>query len=299
MSDNQLRVLPKVSISYRFDEAEDGNMIYANAASGLRSGGYNIQMFGDLLQSSLRNDMMRTLADDPQLGPRLNSYMTIGENPSADGVTTYDPEYSWNFEVGTHLSLLDKHLSVQAAVFYNLVYDQQITRFVAGSGLGRQVLNAGKSTSCGGELSVSGWFPIGGNPLRLVGNYGYTHATFKDYDAGEGVDYSGNYVPFAPQHTMSFTADYFFPIGAVTMNVGLSTTGAGRIYWTEDNSVSQPYYQLLNAHVGMEYKKVSLNVWGNNLTNQDYTPFYFVSRGTGFAQRSRPLQVGATVGVRF
>ena len=98
---------------------------------------------------------------------------------------------------------------------------------------------------------------------------------------------------------MSFSADYFFPIGAVTMNVGVGTTGMGRIFWTEDNSASQGYYQLLNAHVGMEYKKLTVNVWGSNLTNQSYTPFYFVSRGIGFAQRCRPLQVGLTVGLKF
>ncbi len=302
MSDDQLRVLPKLAISYRFDDADDANMIYISAASGLRSGGYNFQMFSDLLQASLRNDMMRTLAEDPQLAPSM-ARMTIDENPEAKDYTRYDPETSWNFEAGTHLTFLEQHLNVQAAVFYNLVYNQQVTRFAAGSGLGRQVLNVGESASCGGELSISGWFPVGGNPLRLSGNYGYTHATFTKYDAGEvngeAVDYTGNYVPFAPQHTMSFTADYFFPIGAVTMNVGVGTTGMGRIYWTEDNSASQGYYQLLNAHVGMEYKKLTVNVWGNNLTNQNYTPFYFVSRGTGFAQRCRPLQVGLTIGLKF
>ena len=302
MSDDQLRVLPKLAISYRFDDSDDANMVYISAASGLRSGGYNFQMFSDLLQNSLRNDMMRTLAEDPQLAPSM-ARMTIDENPAAEDYTRYDPETSWNFEVGTHLTFLEQHLNVQAAVFYNLVYDQQVTRFAAGSGLGRQVLNVGQSASCGGELSISGWFPVAGNPLRLSGNYGYTHATFTNYDAGEvngeAVDYTGNYVPFAPQHTMSFTADYFFPIGAVTMNVGVGTTGMGRIYWTEDNSASQGYYQLLNAHVGMEYKKLTVNIWGNNLTNQNYTPFYFVSRGTGFAQRCRPLQVGLTVGLKF
>lgn len=299
MSDDQLRVLPKLAISYRFDDA---NMIYVSTASGLRSGGYNFQMFSDLLQASLRNDMMRTLAEDPQLASSM-ARMTIDENPEAQDYTRYDPETSWNFEAGTHLTFLEQHLNVQAAVFYNMVYNQQVTRFAAGSGLGRQVLNVGESASCGGELSISGWFPVGGNPLRLSGNYGYTHATFTKYDAGEvngeAIDYTGNYVPFAPQHTMSFTVDYFFPIGAVTMNVGVGTTGMGRIYWTEDNSASQGYYQLLNAHVGMEYKKLTVNVWGNNLTNQSYTPFYFVSRGIGFAQRCRPLQVGLTIGLKF
>ena len=304
MSDDQLRVLPKAVLSYRFDSTDDSNLVYASAASGLRSGGYNFQMFSDLIQTSMRNDLQRAMREDSYIGPSMQRFTPEpSENPAAEDYTRYDPETSWNFEVGTHLTFLEQHLNVQAAVFYNLVYNQQVTRFAAGSGLGRQVLNVGESASCGGELTVSGWFPVAGNPLRLSGNYGYTHATFTNYDAGElngeAVDYTGNYVPFAPQHTMSFAADYFFPIGAVTMNVGVGTTGLGRIYWTEDNSVSQPYYQLLNAHVGMEYKKVSLNIWGNNLTNQDYTPFYFVSRGTGFAQRCRPLQVGLTIGLKF
>lgn len=304
MSDNQLRVLPKAVLSYRFDSTDDSNLVYASAANGLRSGGYNFQMFSDLIQASMRNDLQRTMREDSYLGPSMQRFTPEpGANPAAEDYTRYDPETSWNFEVGTHLTFLEQHLNVQAAVFYNLVYNQQVTRFAAGSGLGRQVLNVGESASCGGELSISGWFPVGGNPLRLSGNYGYTHATFTKYDAGEvngkAVDYTGNYVPFAPQHTMSFTADYFFPIGAVTMNVGVGTTGMGRIYWTEDNSASQGYYQLLNAHVGMEYKKLTVNVWGNNLTNQNYTPFYFVSRGTGFAQRCRPLQVGLTIGLKF
>jgi len=304
MSDDQLRVLPKATISYRFDPEDDTKLVYASAASGMRSGGYNFQMFSDLIQTSMRNDLQRTMLADPVLGPSMSRTTPApGENPSPESLTTYDPETSWNFEVGTHLSFLEQHLNIQAALFYNIVHDQQITRFVAGSGLGRQVLNAGESASYGGELSISGWFPVGGNPMRLSGNYGYTHATFTNYDAGmvNGVetDYTGNYIPFAPQHTMSFTADYFFPVGAVTMNVGVGTTGMGRIYWTEDNSASQPYYQLLNAHVGVEYKKFTANVWGSNLTNQDYTPFYFVSRGVGFAQRCRPLQVGVTVGFKF
>ena len=304
MSDDQLRVLPKATISYRFDPEDDTKLVYASAASGMRSGGYNFQMFSDLIQTSMRNDLQRTMLADPVLGPSMSRTTPApSENPSPESLTTYDPEASWNFEVGTHLSFLEQHLNIQAALFYNIVHDQQITRFVAGSGLGRQVLNAGESASYGGELSISGWFPVGGNPMRLSGNYGYTHATFTNYDAGmvNGVetDYTGNYIPFAPQHTMSFTADYFFPVGAVTMNVGVGTTGMGRIYWTEDNSASQPYYQLLNAHVGVEYKKFTANVWGSNLTSQDYIPFYFVSRGIGFAQRCRPLQVGVTVGFKF
>lgn len=303
LRDNQTRALPKVALSYRFDPDNAGNLVYASVSNGLRSGGYNIQMFGDLLQMSLRNDMMRTLANDPQLGPRISSYVDIADNPSADSATVFKPETSWNYEVGAHATLLNGHLTLHGALFYILVNDVQVTRFASNRGFGRQVLNAGKSQSCGAELALSGWFNLGGNPLRLNANYGYTRATFKDYDAGElggqQLDYSGNYVPFAPQHTMAFSADYAFPIGKVLVDIGVNTTGVGRVYWTEDNTASEPYYQLLGAHIGCQYKILSLDLWGNNLTNKNYVPFYFVSQGRGFAQRSRPRQFGATLTLRF
>ena len=306
MSDSQTRLLPKIVLSYRFGKKTSPltSMVYASVSEGFRSGGYNIQMFGDLIQVSMKNDLMRDLANDPTLGAPMGRYMPeIADNPSASSATVYKPETSWNYEVGTHLNLFDSHLTVSAALFYIMVNDQQITRFAAGSGLGRQVLNAGKSQSCGMELSASGWFNIAHNPLRLTANYGYTHATFTDYDAGvsngENIDYDGNYLPFAPRHTFSASADYLFPIRVVTMDLGINTTGQGRIYWTEDNAAYQSYYQLLGAHIGVKYKEISLTLWGRNLTGKSYMPFYFVSQGQGFAQRSRPRQFGATLSIKF
>ena len=278
-------------------------MLYASVSEGFRSGGYNIQMFSDLIQASMRNDLMRSLSDDPTLGPRMGRYMAIGENPSADSTTVFRPERSWNYEVGTRLSLFKGHLTANAALFYIMVSDQQITRFAAGNGLGRQVLNAGKSQSYGMEISLSGWFNMGHNPLRLTANYGYTHATFTNSDAGisdgQVLDYDGNFLPFAPRHTFSASADYLFPIRAAIMDVGVNTNGLGRTYWTEDNTSSQSYYQLLGAHFGVRYKIFNLTLWATNLTNKRYTPFYFVSRGQGFAQCSRPRQFGATLSLRF
>ncbi len=308
LSDNQTRLLPRLALSYRWNTSDD-NLVYASVSEGLRSGGYNFQMFSDLIQSSMRNDMMRSLAAEPSLAAYMSRFMPpVADNPSADSTTVFRPERSWNYEIGIHFNLLDRHLTASAALFYIMVRDQQITRFSASSGLGRQVLNAGKSQSCGMELSLSGWFNIARNPLQLTANYGYTHATFTDYDAGisEGanIDYDGNYLPFAPRHTFSASADYLFPVKNVTIDLGLDTHGIGRTYWTEDNSASQPYYQLLGAHIGARYvtkeqTTLSLMLWATNLTNKDYTPFYFVSRGQGFAQTNRPRQFGATFSVRF
>lgn len=303
LNDRQKQVLPRVALSYRWDREDDGNLVYVCYSEGLRSGGYNIQMFSELIQASLRNDMMRDLAADPKLGPMFSQNMPpVGENPSADSATVYRPERSRNYEAGVHLSLFNKRLTASAAVFCITVSDQQITRLAVGNGLGRQVLNAGKSRSCGMELSLSGRLYIADNPLQLTANYAYTNATFTDYDAGT-ADYAGNHLPFAPRHSVSASADYLFPIKSVIVDLGVNTTGQGRTYWTEDNQYMQPYYQLLGAHVGarctVKQTTLSLTLWATNLAGKDYTPFLFISRGQAFAQTGQPRRIGATLNVRF
>ena len=292
--------LPKAVLSYRFNKK--GNMVYASVAKGFRSGGYNIQMFSDLIQTSLKNEMMRTLAADPTLGPRMTNYMTIGEDPKAEDAVVFKPETSWNYEVGAHLNLLDNHLTAQLSAFYIDTKDQQIARF-SPSGLGRQMVNAGESESYGAEVSLKGWMNICRNVLNLFASYGYTHAEFKDYDAGEdkGVayNYDGNYVPFAPQHTFAAAIDFVMPIKCTYLTVGANVNGAGRTYWTEDNAISEPLYALLGAHVKLCWKNVSLNLWGKNLTDKQYVPFAFVSMGNTWAQTSRPRQFGLDLTLKF
>jgi outer membrane receptor protein involved in Fe transport len=168
------------------------------------------------------------------------------------------------------------------------------------------MVNAGKSESYGLDLGLSTVFNIGDDVLNANASYGYTHATFTDYDGGENKGetfvYDGNYVPFAPQHTMSLATDYTmnFSHGVVrNLCVGANLTGRGRTYWTEKNDVSQPFYMLLGAHVTADFGKLKVNLWGKNLTQTDYVPFYFESMSKGFAQTCRPLQIGVDVAYRF
>lgn len=301
--------LPKAAVAYRFDD--DGGLVYASVAKGFRSGGYNIQMFSDLIQTSLRNDMMRALGNDPQLGAAMSRYMQIGDNPAADSATVFKPETSWNYELGTRFACLDRHLNVQASAFYIRTRDQQIARF-AQSGLGRQMVNAGESESYGAEVSLSGWCRMLRNVLTFNASYGYTHATFRSYDAGESAGeshvYDGNFVPFAPLHTLSLAAEYVVQLGAEReearaprplLTVGGNLVGNGRVYWTEDNAASEPFYVLLGAHVGLRLGSVAVNVWGKNLADRQYVPFYFTSMSQGWAQTCRPRQFGVDVALAF
>lgn len=293
------QLLPKMALTYRINER---NLVYASVSKGFRSGGYNIQMFSDLIQTSLQNDMMRTLAEKM---PMMNNFISISDNPSADSTTVFKPETSWNYEVGAHLSLFNGLLSVDAAVFLVDTRNQQIARY-AESGLGRQMVNAGRSRSYGADVSVASLVDIGRNSLSLQAAYGYTHATFLDYDGGtykeESFVYDGNHVPFAPLHNFSLAADYAVPFsrGIIkSLSMGANVTGTGRIYWTEKNDVSQPFYALLGAHLTADFGIAEVNVWGKNLTQTRYVPFYFESMSKGFAQTCRPLQLGIDICVRF
>lgn len=140
---------------------------------------------------------------------------TFEGNPSQ---TRYKPEYSYNYEIGGHFSLFNNKIQLDMAAFYMDIYDQQISKF-AGSGLGRIMVNAGRGQSAGAELSLRG--SLIDKKLDWFATYGYTHATFKRYEAQTateeqtGINYNGNFVPFVPQHIPLFrpgcSAASFFP----------------------------------------------------------------------------------------
>lgn len=225
--------------------------------------------------------------------------MPIGEALDATHTTVYKPEYSWNYEAGTHLASSNGRWMADAAVFLIDTRDQQIARF-SEHGFGRMMVNAGKSRSCGAEASVRGQV---NKHVALTANYGYTHSIFRVYDDGSGTDYSHNYVPFVPRHTCSLDGSYtfFFSENSWVKNLllGVTYSGAGKVYWTESNSVSEDYYNLLSARAVLRTRLLELELWGKNLTDSRYNTFYFESMSRGFSQHARPLQVGIDLRLHF
>ena len=117
-------------------------------------------------------------------------------------------------------------------------------------------------------------------------------------------NYTDNYVPFSPLHNFSLAADYSLPLSASSscasrLFFGANLTGQGKTYWTEDNTASEPFYMLLGAHAGVQLGDMTINIWGKNLTDKSYVPFYFVSMSNGFAQTCRPRQFGIDLTYQF
>jgi len=235
-----------------------------------------------------------------------------GERMDVAKSMTYKPEYSWNYELGTHLLLCEHRVSLDAAIYYMDTRNQQIARF-ADSGLGRMMVNAGSSESYGAELTLSAQVT---SCWSTTLNYGYTHATFTDYEDGSTttseagkkvhVNYNGNYVPFIPQHTLNATLRYDIPCAKAAFfqkaSVGINYSGVGRIYWTEKNDALQNFYNLLGADFTLTKRICEMTVWTKNALNADYNSFCFnnsTSSDKFFAQRGTPFQIGADLRFRF
>lgn len=306
-SSDYVQLLPKFALKY---DISDKSNIYLSVAKGYRSGGYNVQMFSDLIQSDMSTKMVDAIiAASPEAMRETIKNMIVsnmpgyGKTTDVSLVTKYKPEYSWNYEVGSHFNMFNNKLRADVAAFLMNTHDQQIVKFVD-SGLGRIMVNAGSSRSYGAEVSLLAAIT---SSLNLNMNYGYTQSTFRKYDGGtssskETIDYSGNYVPFVPKHTLSAGGDYTFLFNNSLINkltLGANYTGAGRIYWTESNDKSQNFYGTLNAFASISTKAVQVDLWGHNLTDKNYTTFYFESMHRGFEQKNKPLQIGVDIRYHF
>lgn len=281
-----LELLPKFAVNFTTGVGD----LYATATRGYKAGGFNTQIFSDILQNKFKNTLM---ADAMGAMGRPSA----PEEPSPydeASVTTYDPEYSWNYEVGGHLRFAEGRVGLDFAAFWIECRDQQLTVFPEGLTTGRMMSNAGKSRSRGAELSLS-WRAT--DNLSMSANYGYTNAKFVKFNDGQ-EDYAGNYLPYAPQHTASADISYRIPLNcavldAITLNA--SWQGAGKIFWNEQNTIKQDFYHLLNASVELHKGAFSLSLWGRNLTNTDFYTFYFKSMGNSFMSQGKPYRLGATL----
>ena len=278
--------LPKVALKYVFDEKR---YMYVSAAKGHKAGGYNIQMFADIVRNIIeeKGKMM-----NPPVEP-LPQELPESILPSV----LYQPEYSWNYEAGYKGEVVKNFLYTELAFFYIDVRDIQITDFVE-SGQGRILKNAGKAQSLGFDLGLTVRF---NELLRANVNYGFTRATFKNYETGE-KNFKGKIIPFAPQNTLSLSMVYNKRLTNKFIdrfNIQAQYNAAGKIYWTEANDVYQKFYGILNTKAAVDKGIFELSIWTNNTLNTDYAAFYFESLNRSLAQRGRPFTMGVDVSIRF
>ena len=280
------QVLPKVSLKY---ECTPTTFTYLSVAKGYKAGGYNVQMSADVMQAQMRYDMMSAF--------KSMMPIEVSEPTPIQDVASYKPEKSWNYEIGIRSEMLERRLNMELTAFYMDIQDLQLTQFV-NSGNGRILTNAGKADSYGVEASLRVRIIDG---LTADANYGFTRATFRDYDNGK-QDFKGNFIPFIPRHTLNIGAQYtrlFHGSWIDQFTASAQFSGTGKIFWTERNDIYQRFYGTVQAKAGVRKGIVSLNLWSRNLTNAHYAAFYFESFGKPYVQTGKPFQIGAEVAIAF
>ncbi|MDR1699199.1 MAG: TonB-dependent receptor [Prevotellaceae bacterium] len=278
-------ILPKIAAKYDFNSQYN---IYASVSRGSKTGGFNFQMFSNVLQQNLMNQMPNVPHNDAAVDLKK--------------MLSYKPEYTLNYEIGTHSEVIKNRLFVDLAAFYIDYTDQQIVTFSSTNTGSRMMENAGRSESLGVEAAVRAKIT---DNLNANLAYGYTHATFKEYNSDEG-DFAGNFVPLVPRNTFSVGADYtvraknFSPLQFLD-NIIFSAqyNGLGKTYLTETNLVSQDFYGTLNGSISFEKGNFNVNFWTKNVLDEDYKAFYFTSLNNHFVQKGRPRQFGVSAQYRF
>jgi outer membrane receptor protein involved in Fe transport len=255
---NYIKFLPKSTITYNFRKNQ---MVYASVAKGYNSGGFN---------STIEREEDKT----------------------------FEPEHSWNYELGAKNSWFGNKLISRTTVFFIDWSNQQIYQPVP-SGQGSMLTNAGKSISKGMEIELIA--QVNGN-FRSQLSYGYTDAYFVKYEKTETVNFNGNKIPYIPNHTFNIGGTYSFRLSNALVkriDFDLNYQGIGKHFWNEENSAYQDYYGLLYAKANVAFSKLSVSIWGKNILNNQYHSFYFRALGNSYVQMGRPALFGATIDLKF
>jgi len=256
------QMTPKASLLYSF--RNDG-LVYFSVSRGYKIGGFNNTAYP--------------------------------KEPEEDW--TFDPEHSWSYEIGAKSVFFNNLLLFDLTFFYIDWHDQQISQPKIESS-GYKLRNAGKSVSKGIEFSAQV------NPLKNLNfqlAYGYTNAKYKDYKNGDIV-YDGNCLTMVPQNTLTIAGNYTldlknFWLDNIVFNA--QYTGVGKIYWNDENDITQPFYSLLNGRISFAKKDFSIDLWTKNIGNTDYISYYFSTTNATkhYVQKGRPFTCGININLKF
>ena len=227
--------------------------IYARAASGYRPGGPN----------AVLRDLQTGLAPAP---------------------LTFDHDSLWSYEAGYKADLLDKTLSVEAAL-YDIRWDK-IQQFFAVNGI-NVIVNAGKAHIQGAELAAR-YRP--GAHLVLNGALAYVDARLSEDAPGLGLN--GARLPNSARISASAGATYTFDLGGLTAYAGVTQRYVGERNAGFEGSMTLPNYKLpsyatTNVQAGIDFGRMQLSLYLNNAFDRRAQ----LTGGTAFVPYGAPVNL--------
>jgi iron complex outermembrane receptor protein len=251
---------------------------------------------------------------EQDLSERVRGYFSVSRGYKGGGFNAgpsvptdrrqYDPEYLWNFEVGTKGAFFNKALTSNIAMFYNLRRDQQLKFAVQDNpsdplSFTYITESSGAGNSLGIELENTyqvspGWqFFLSGSVMD---------SQFTSVPE-ESVALDGRAFSVAPSWMYATGSRVELGGGAFAR---VEVTGKDAFYFDDSHNQHSEPYALFNASLGWRYERFQVLLWSRNLFNERYDVrgFYFGNEPPDFpnkeyVQRGDPRAFGCTVSYTF
>ena len=248
-----------------------------------------------------------------KISDNANGYITLSQSYKAGGFNLgvvpknqrkFNQEKLINIEVGIKSIWDAGRIRFNGSLFYNRREDQQIrtsmqlyandpSSFIFFTG------NAAKGKSIGSEVEVR-WTP--NDRLELYYNAGLLRAKIEQY-IGPDTNLNNRDAAHAPTYTMSTGWEYRYPSGIFMM---MSASASDEFYFDVSHNQKSNAFELINARLGFEKDNWSIQLWGKNLTDRDFSVrgFYFGNEPPDFPSAvytrfGDPRQIGLTFDMRF
>jgi iron complex outermembrane recepter protein len=245
--------------------------IYGGYSVGFRSGGFNQTGVGAVAEAS--------------------GVKGVGDLFDAEVVNMY--------ELGVKGQMLDRRLSLDAAIFHS--HSENGYFFVYLPANSTQNLGNLNATYKGAEIGLTA------RPtprLDLYAGFGYTDGVITQMADPTVI---GNKPPLLTQHTINAGAQYRYPLtSTLNATARLDYNQLGRTWWDPYNVTSRDPVDLVDVRLGLEAAKWSVTLWGKNITdtryNAEFSPGNTNADGThgaGFLWRALPARYGVDLLYRF
>ena len=216
----------------------------------------------------------------------------------------FEAEAMWTIETGIKSSLLGDTLRLNANLFHFWREDQQVRasfQLVPNdpASFGFATINIDGGRNYGAEADLR-WFPS--SELEIVASAGVLRGGFPD-TVDEFPWLGGRDQAHAPRYTLATGAVYRNTNGFFAR---LDATARDEYYFDVSHDQKSEAYVLWNARAGFEGEHWIVQIWGRNLTDEEYAVrgFYFGNEppdfpATLYTRLGDPRQFGVTIERRF
>ncbi len=286
----------KLTLGLRYD-LEQKDFDY-----GKTPGGPVLAMMGYANESGSRDKTFDAWLPKAALSYTLNErvmpYASVSRGFKSGGFndidnlgSEYDPEFTWNYEIGVKSDWFDNRLRANIALFHIDWTDMQVEIPTAG-GTAVYIDNAGEASSRGVELEVAAR-PMPG--LEIFAGGGYTDAQYEDYTSGTNV-YDDKQIMDSPEYTLHLGVTYRFENGFL---INGRYMHFGEIYFDPANTCSQKNYGLADAKIGYETERFDVYVYGKNLFDEEYVTRAVEMSSGWYGRAGTPQTFGVMLTARF